>query len=142
MEQNDMELIYDKFSNTIYRTAFSYCKNHADAEDITSDVFIKCFTGKYAYDSDEHLKAWLIRCTINRCKDIFKSFRFKHVVALDDAEIVYESPEESTVFHEVMNLPEKYRIVIHLFYYEGYSTKEICRGREMLKKSLGKEFHI
>ena len=60
MEQNDMELIYDKFSNTIYRTAFSYCKNHADAEDITSDVFIKCFTGKYAYDSDEHLKAWLI----------------------------------------------------------------------------------
>jgi DNA-directed RNA polymerase specialized sigma24 family protein len=58
MEQNDMELIYDKFSNTIYRTAFSYCKNHADAEDITSDVFIKCFTGKYAYDSDEHLKAW------------------------------------------------------------------------------------
>lgn len=157
MEQNDMELIYDKFSNTVYRTAFSYCKNHADAEDITSDVFIKCFTGKYAYDSDEHLKAWLIRCTINRCKDIFKSFRFKHVVALDDAEIVYESLEESTVFHEVMNLPEKYRIVIHLFYYEGYSTKEIaeilkksdsavrtqlCRGREMLKKSLGKEFHI
>ena len=131
MEQNDMELIYDKFSNTIYRTAFSYCKNHADAEDITSDVFIKCFTGKYAYDSDEHLKAWLIRCTINRCKDIFKSFRFKHVVALDDAEIVYESPEESTVFHEVMNLPEKYRIVILLFYYEGYSTKEIA---EILKK--------
>ena len=101
MEQNDMELIYDKFSNTIYRTAFSYCKNHADAEDITSDVFIKCFTGKYAYDSDEHLKAWLIRCTINRCKDIFKSFRFKHVVALDDAEIVYESPEECTVFEDI-----------------------------------------
>lgn len=157
MERNEMESIYDKFSNTVYRAAFSYCKNHADAEDITSEVFIKCFTGKKKFDSDEHLKAWLIRCTINRCKDVFKSFRFKNLVPLEDTELIYETPEESEVYHTVMALPEKYRIAIHLFYYEGYSSKEIAgilkksdtavrtqlrRGREMLKKSLGEEFHI
>lgn len=159
MERNEMELIYDKFKNTVYRTAFAYCKNYAEAEDITQDVFIKCFTSdKYEFDSDEHIKAWLIRVTINRCKDIFKSFRFKNLVSLDNAnQLIYETPEESEVYNAVMSLPEKYRIVIHLFYYEQYSTKEISkitkktdtavrtqlsRGRDMLKKKLGKEFQI
>lgn len=152
-----MEHIYDKFKNTVYRTAFSYCKNPNDAEDITSDVFVKCFTGKTMFEDDEHLKAWLIRVTVNSCKDIFRSFRFRNTVPLDDREIKYETSEETEVYHAVMGLPEKYRIVIHLFYYEGYSSKEISdilrksdtairtqlrRGRELLKKSLGKEFHI
>lgn len=156
MERSDMESVYMKFKDTVYRTAFSLCKDHTRAEDITSDVFFKCFTCQNIPEGDEHTKAWLIRVTINRCKDIFKSFRFKNVVSLDETQLIYETPEESDVYHAVMSLDAKYRIVIHLYYYEGYSTEEISkiihkaaptvrtrlkRAREMLKISLGKEFH-
>ncbi|MGN1480862.1 sigma-70 family RNA polymerase sigma factor [Porcipelethomonas sp.] len=158
MERNEMESIYDKFKNTVFRTAFAYCKNYAEAEDVTSDVFVKCFTSEKKFEDDNHLKAWLIRVTINRCKDIFKSFRFKNLVSLDDAQkLTYEAPEENEVYNAVMSLPKKYRTVIHLFYYEQYSTREIaqitqrsdtavrtqlCRGRDILKKKLRKEFQI
>lgn len=156
MERNDMENVYMQFKDTVYRTAFSLCKNYAKAEDVVSDVFFKYFTCKKIPQEDEHIKAWLIRVTINCCKDIFKSFRFKNVVSLDETQLVYETPEESDVYHAVMSLDAKYRIVIHLYYYEGYSTAEIAgiihkaaptvrsrlkRAREMLKISLGKEFH-
>ena len=110
------------------------------------------------FENDEHLKAWLIRVTINRCKDIFRSFRFRNIVSLDNANhLSYEIPDENKVYNAVMSLPEKYRIIIHLFYYEEYSTREIAgitrrsesavrtqlhRGRELLKKILGKEFQI
>lgn len=151
-----MEKVYMQFKDTIYRIAFSLCKDHVRAEDVTSDVFFKFFTCKNIPKGDEHIKAWLIRVTINRCKDIFKSFRFKNVVSLDETQLVYETSEESDVYHAVMALDVKYRIVMHLYYYEGYSTEEIAdiihkasstvrsrlkRAREMLKISLGKEFH-
>lgn len=157
MERSDMENVYVKFKDTVYRTAFSLCKNHARAEEVTSDVFFKSFTCKNVPEDDEHIKAWLIRVTINCCKDIFKSYRFKNVVSLDETQLIYEIPEESDVYHAVMSLDVKYRTVIHLYYYEGYSTAEIAgiirkaaptvrsrlkRAREMLKISLGKEFHI
>lgn len=157
MERNDMERIYRAYKDTVYRTAFSLCKAHSTAEDVVSDVFYKCFTCRNIPEGDEHIKAWLIRVTINCCKDIFKSFRFRNVVSLDEEQLVYETPEESEVYHAVMSLDRKYRVVIHLYYYEGYSTAEIAgliskaaptvrsrlaRAREMLKKALGKEFHI
>ncbi len=156
MERSDMENIYVKYKDTVYRTAFSLCKDHVRAEDVTSDVFFKCFTCRNIPEGGEHIKAWLIRVTINCCKDIFKSFRFKNVVSLDETQLVYETPEESEVYHAVMSLDAKYRIVMHLYYYEGYTTAEIAgiihktastvrsrlkRAREMLKVSLGKEFH-
>ena len=158
MQRNEMEEIYDKYKNVVYRTAVTCCKNFSEAEDITQDVFIKCFTSDKMFENDEHLKAWLIRATINRCKDIFRSFRFRNIVSLDNAnQLSYETPDENEVYNAVMSLPEKYRIIIHLFYYEEYSTREIAgitrrsesavrtqlhRGRELLKKTLGKEFQI
>ncbi len=157
MDTDLLEVIYDKHKNTVYRTAFTYCKNVADAEDITSEVFIKCFEQNKNFDSDEHIKAWLIRCTINRCRDLLRSFRFRNHIPLEDAEIVYETPEASTLYHTVMNLPSKYRIVIHLYYYEGYSVDEIAgitrnsssavqtqlyRARNKLRKILGEELEL
>ena len=116
MNKIEVEKAVETHADTIWRLAWIHCNRvQENAEDVFQETFLALVRSKKTFASEEHLKAWLIRCTINRCKDIFKSFRFKHVVALDDAEIVYESPEESTVFHEVMNLPEKYRIVIHLF---------------------------
>ncbi|MBQ3566100.1 MAG: sigma-70 family RNA polymerase sigma factor [Oscillospiraceae bacterium] len=154
MEKMHMEQMYEKYSDTVFRTAYSIVKNISEAEDITSDVFIKFFTYEKEFENEEHEKAWLIRITINKCKDMFRSFRIKNRVTLDSWQAYCETEEESAVFDAVMKLPEKYRIVIHLFYFEGYSTDEIAemikvrgqtvrtrlsRARNMLKKSLGEE---
>ncbi len=155
MDRVQMEIFYDTYKNTVYRTAFAYCRNRTDAEDITQEVFIKLFSGDYIFENPEHEKAWLIRVTVNKCKDLFKSFRFRFTVSLDDCDAVYTTPEESEVFHAVMELPKKYRIAVHLYYYEDYSVKQISemtrytetavqtqlyRARKMLKDKLGKEF--
>ena len=155
-----MAEIYDKFSGAVYRIAFMYCKNKADAEDITKETFIKRFTADVAFPDDKSEKAWLLRVAANKCRDMFRSARYRFMrsaVPIEEAGLVYESPEESQVFHAVMELPPKYRLVIHLFYYEGYSAAEIgrmteCsesavqtrlyRARNMLKKSLGEELEL
>ncbi len=153
-----MAEIYDKYKNTVYRTAFAYCRNTADAEDITQEVFIKHFQRNRDFSDEQAEKAWLIRVTANRCKDLFKSFRYRNcTVPLDEVNLIYETPEESVVYHAVMELPAKYRLVIHLYYYEEYSVKEIggiigksetavqtqlYRARNLLRKALGKELKL
>lgn len=157
MEKFHMEEIYQKYSDTVFRTAFACVKHVAEAEDITSEVFIKYFTCGKKFDDENHEKAWLIRVTINRCKDLFKSFSFKNRVSIDEYNNYCETDDESYVLEAVLNLPKKYRVAIHLFYFEGYSTEEIgkitktnsqtirtrlSRARKMLEKSLGKEFYL
>lgn len=153
-----MAEIYDKYKNTVYRTAFAYCRNTTDAEDITQEVFIKHFQRNRDFSDEQAEKAWLIRVTANRCKDLFKSFRYRNcTVPLDEVNLIYETPEESVVYHAVMELPAKYRLVIHLYYYEEYSVKEIggiigksetavqtqlYRARNLLRKALGKELKL
>ncbi len=150
-----MEQIYDKYHESVYRLAYAYTKNRADAEDLTSEVFLKRFTCGKSFESESHETAWIMRVTINLAKDLLRSFRYRFTVPLEDANIIFESPEESEVWHAVMNLPAKYRSVIHLYYYEGYSVAEIAkmngksetavqtqlyRARKLLKHALGEEF--
>lgn len=160
MNDTEMSLIYDKYSAAVYRAAFAYCRNYADAEDITQETFIKRFQSDGVFSDDKAEKAWLVKVAVNKCRDMFRSPRYRfmyHAVPLDEAELVYETPEESAVFRAVMELPPKYRLVIHLYYYEGYSVTEtakitgksetavqtqLYRARKLLKKSLGKEMSI
>ena len=157
MTNNEMELLYDKYSGSVYRLALSYCKNTADAEDIVQEVFMKLFSADMTFSDERSEKAWIMTVTANKCRDMLRSLTYKyfhHSVALEDADLIYETPEESTVYNAVMELPPKYRIVIHLYYYEGYSTAEtakiigisetavqtrLYRGRNLLKKSLGED---
>lgn len=157
MEKIHMEQAYEKYSDVVFRTAYSLLKDISEAEDITSEIFIKYFTCGKAFENEEHEKAWLIRITINRCKDLFRSFRIKNRVSMEEYKAYCEDGDESAVVEAVMRLPEKYRIVIHLFYFEGYSTDEIgkiigkrantvrtrlSRARTMLKELLGEEFCV
>jgi len=152
--------LYDKYKNAVYRMAFAYCKNKADAEDIMQETFIKLFTADIRFEDSDKEKSWLLKVTVNKCKDMFRSLRYKYsltAIPLEEASLVYETPEESEVYHAVMSLPTKYRLVIHLYYYEDYSVKEISRitgnnesavqtqlyrARKKLKKILGKELRI
>ncbi|MCQ2527953.1 MAG: sigma-70 family RNA polymerase sigma factor [Saccharofermentans sp.] len=142
---------YDKYKNTVYSVIFNYVRNSEDASDVTQDVFLKLLDCDTEFTDDEHLKAWLIRVAINSSKNLLK---FRNRFSDEEVpEMPYfdEHNEDSEILQALIKLPEKYRIPLHLFYYEDYSIKQIGdvlgapeatikirlkRGREKLKKLL------
>ena len=133
--------------------AFSVCKNTQDAEDVVQDTFIQYWAQKKEFVSEQHIRAWLIRVAINKAKNKVNTFFRKNTLPLEDymQTLTFESEESSGLFEAVMGLPEKYRIVIHLFFYEDYSVNEIAdilkltqgnvkvrlsRGRMLLRNTL------
>ena len=140
----------DYYGDMILRLAYSYMKNLHDAEDILQDVFLQLMKNIDIFQSEEHKKSWLITVTRNMCKNKLKSGWFKSREALIELPY-YDEYKNDDVIDAVMNLPLKYREVIHLFYYEDYSTAQISeivdkkeatvrsllhRGRNILKKIL------
>ncbi len=140
---------FKQYTDTVYRVALHNTANFSDAEDVTQEVFIKLLETNKAFRDSEHLKAWLIRVTINLCRDkMKKSSRETFVENI----FPYKTGEEKTdVLEAVKALPEKYRNTIYLHYYEGYTAKEIgkildakentvlswlSRGRDALRKEL------
>ena len=152
MRQSVQELI-ERYQNNLYAIAFNICKNPSDAQDVVQDTFIQYYTSKKEFEDEQHLRAWLIRVAINKAKNMTLTFWHQHKVSLEEymETLTFETPESENLFEEVMKLPKKYRIVIHLFYYEDYSVKEIAeilklsqsnvkvrlsRARTLLKESL------
>ena len=141
-----------KYSNMVRRICFMYLHNHADVEDAFQEVFIKLFKNEVNFEDDEHTKAWICRVTINKCKDICKSFFRKNVCSIEDMELSFEDKVENELMHEVLSLPQKYKDVIYLFYYEDYTVPQMAklldqkentiysnlhRARALLKQKLG-----
>lgn len=154
-QEEQFTQIAKKYMDTIFRVAFNYLKNQSEADDITQDVLLKLYLTDRVFENDEHIKHWLIRVTINCCKKTFLS-PWKKTEPLDlyAERLSFTTPEHSSLFYMTMELPRKYRLAIYLYYYEGYSTKEIAqllnipkatvathlhRGRAMLKTKLGGE---
>lgn len=140
---------FKQFTDTVYRIALHNTSNFSDAEDVTQEVFIKLLESNKAFRDSEHLKAWLIRVTINLCRDKMKKLSRETLV---ESVLPYNRGEEKTdVLEAVKALPEKYRNAVYLHYYEGYTAKEIgkildakentvlswlSRGRDALRKEL------
>lgn len=147
-----IEEIIRKYSSSMLKTAFSLLKSTDDAEDAVQEAFLKLITKAPEFENDEHRKAWLLRVTVNISKNMLKSARRKNLSLTE--EIPY-SEKSDDVLPYVLSLDEKYRVVIHLYYYENYSIKEIAeilslpaatvgtrlsRARKMLEKSLKEDF--
>ena len=145
----DMEEVVRKYAPMMLHSAFALLRNTADAEDAVQDTFLKLIRKRPNFKDEEHVKAWLLRVTVNKAKDMLRSSARKCTELAE--ETVFEYSEDTDLLNEVLNLPEKYRLVIHLYYYEGYSVKEIAsilnkppttvntrldRGRKMLRTSL------
>jgi len=144
--------IFNKTKHDIYRLVRIYIRNSYDTDDIVQNVYLKLHKNIYNLNDDEHAKRWLIRVAINECKNQFLSNWVRRVIPLDETlvdEVSFEADDK--VWQAVISLPQKYRIVIYLFYYEEYSTSEIAetlklkeanvrkqlqRARERLKKIL------
>ena len=129
-----IKYILDTYSKMIVRLAFTYTKSLCDAEDIAQDVFVSLIEKNKTFENSEHEKAWLIRVTVNKSKNFVKSSWVKKTVPIDEAMTKTTEEKSDDILEEVLKMPEKYRTVIHLFYYEGYQINEIA---EILGKSTG-----
>lgn len=123
--EDDIDQVISLYANRVFRIAFSRLKNKADAEDIVQEVFMRYITNQDKFTDEEYKKAWLIRVTINCTNSLLRSAWFKRTTELKD-DIATEMEETSELLTYVLKLPEKYRTVIHLFYYEELSVKEIA----------------
>ena len=141
-----------KYSDMVRRICFLYLHNSADVDDVFQEVFLKLLQNKTPFESAEHEKAWLIRVTINKCKDMLKSFWRKNIDSIENMELPFEEKSENELLQVVLSLPEKYKEVIYLYYYEDYSVPEMARvlnksentlyshlyrARALIKKQLG-----
>lgn len=121
-----MEEFVLKHENKLYRTALAIMKNKADAEDIVQEVFVKVMEKGPIFESQEHETAWLIRVTVNLCKSRLRLGWWKKTIPLFES-YPAKTNEQHHLMETILSLPAKYRIVIHLFYYEGYTTREIAK---------------
>lgn len=150
--------LVEKYSAMIYRLAYTRLLSVHDAEDITQEVFLKYIRADKSFNDEEHRKMWLIRVTVNAVKSWASSAWNRHRAPLEYAdEVAYTENEAGGIGEAVKQLPEKYRIPIHLFYYEGFSVKEIAkalstaegtvksllsRGRDKLKSMFKEEDYV
>ncbi len=127
----------EKYMDTIYRLAYSCTRSTADADDVTQEVLIHLYREEKDFQSDEHVKNWLMKVTINQCRMLFRS-PWRKAEPIDDyAETLQmENEDQVELFTLVMGLEKKYRVVIHLFYYEGYSVKEISELLNIPEKTV------
>ena len=127
MSKEEFEVFAEKYMDTIYRVAYSWTKNSDDANDVTQDVLIQLFKTNKEFESDSHLKNWLIRVTVNQCNMLFRS-PWSKMEDIDEYanSLGFEEKSHLDLFRAVMKLDKKYRVPILLFYYEDYSTSDIA----------------
>lgn len=157
VQNESIETVIQRYKATVYSVALSYVNNREDADDIFQEVFLIYFRTNPQFNEEEHRKAWLIRTTINCSKRVVDSTYRKRTVPLDEMEeesFQFQTKEVPAVYVALQALPEKYRTVLHLFYFEDMSIDMICkvldlksstvkvqlmRGREMMKEKLKEE---
>lgn len=152
--ETEINRAVDEYSDMVRRLCMLHLKNYADTEDIFQTVFLKYALSSVEFESKEHEKAWMIRVTINACKDLLKSFFRKHTVSIDQ---LIEQPapvpqDHRKVLEAVLSLPKKYKDVVYLHFYEGYTAPQIgeilgknvntvytllTRAKKILKTKLG-----
>lgn len=153
-EQKEISQLYDCYGVMLYRLCMVILCNREDAEDAVQETFCAYIRTGPVFESKDHEKAWFIRVATNKCKDLRRSFFWKKRADLEEAEKIVQTPDERELLESMMKLPDKYKIVLHLHYVEGYKIKEIAqmiklsennvkihlyRGRNLLKLDLEKE---
>lgn len=144
-----------QYMDMIFRLAFSCLKSQADADDVTQTVLLRLYENRKPFASEAHRRRWLVRVTLNECRKFWRSpWRHTEDFAACAETLTFENPAHSEVFDAVMALEAKYRVVVYLYYYEGYSLADIAallhlpagtvgtrlsRARAQLKQTLSEE---
>ena len=149
----ETQALAEQYRDRLFAAAFQVCGNAADAEDAAQEALLRYHLSDKEFENQEHIRAWLLRVAVNWAKNISRSFWRRNTLPLEEymETLTFDCQESREIFREVMALPEKYRLVIHLYYYEDYSLEEIgrilgirvsnvkvrlSRGRQMLKATL------
>ncbi len=147
----------ERYQSMVYRTALHTLGSPQDADDAVQEVFLRLFRHRGAFDGEEHLRRWLLRVAVNYCRDLLKSPWRRRRISMEELPEtpVFDRPEQAALYREVMALPEKYRTVLNLFYYEELGVREIgellgvepstvttrlARARRRLKERLGEDW--
>ncbi len=156
-EEHMLEFIdvYERTVDTVYKVCFLYLKTQFDAEDITQSTYLRLMTANKKFKDEEHIKAWLIVCASNLCKNILRN-KWRLNTSLEEHNAVYEDIVQDEILSKILSLKPRYKDVIYLYYYEGYKTTEIAnitgrrestvrsqlaRARKILKNNLGGEHY-
>ena len=149
----DYDAVIRQYADTVYRLAWAYVRNNADADDVFQEVFLRYVRHAPEFESEEHRKAWLLRVTINRAKSHLAAHQLRPMPSAEDS-VPFTAPESLELHEALKKLPPKYRAVIHLFYYEDCTAEEIgqilnrkpatvrtqlTRAREQLAKLLSED---
>ena len=117
----------ERYGDTVFRLAYSYLKNRADAEDVMQETLLKLYLERKSFQSPEHERHWVVRVAVNECKKLLRSPWRRRTGPLEEAgEPVFDTPEQSELYQHVMGLPPKYRAAVYLYYYEDCSVQEIA----------------
>ncbi len=151
-EKSNMELMYSKYADLLYRLALSHLQSAQDAEDAVQDVFMKYISAMPRFADENHEKGWFVRVTVNVCRDRLRKMKHRAYVPLEDVHnLAQHENTDSGIFELIEKLAERYKTVIVLHYLEGYSVEEISellkisasavkmrlsRGRDILKKEV------
>ena len=152
----DITEIYNRQVDTVYRICFSFMKNTADTEDMVQETFLRLIASGVGFVSEEHEKAWLIVTASNLCRDTLKKW-WRRTEDIDDPTLNLKTPpfEIDEVLDAIMKLPADQKTSVYMYYYEGYSTRDIAsylgcpeatvrsrlsRARKTLKRKLGGDF--
>ena len=151
--EQEFNLAVEQYLNMVYRIALNWFGSVHDAEDAAQEVMLRLWKNTSGFEGDAHLRHWLVRVTINVCKDLSRAPGRLHSVPLAQAppQPCADEPEAQAVVEEILRLPKKYRVPLYLYHYEGYSVREISallranpstirtrlsRARELLKHQL------
>lgn len=138
MDEFQAKRLVNLYADMILRISYQYLKQTCDAEDICQTVFLKYLTANMTFDSMEREKAWIIRTTINACKDHLKSAFFRRTAPLDDAaQMAAPAVPDSWLLDAMKGLPENYRLSLYLYYYEEYSAREIAQVMGVSESAVG-----
>ena len=154
----DYDSIVEENIGAVYRLALSYCRNKADAEDVVQNTFARLLETKTDFQDQGHVKRWLMRVAVNESKNLLKSFWKKNVSSIEVLKTEPEGRMQENIdfIDQIYKLPPKYRVVIHLYYFEGYRVQEIAdilnisksnvqvrllRARNRLKNQMGGQLY-
>lgn len=154
ISEEEIRTLVDKYSPLIFRISYCILCNSADAEDAVQETLLRYITKAPDFNDEEHRKAWLIKVAANISKNMLMFRLRRETLNIEDIENIGIEQNDYEIFELIMNLPAKHKIVLTLYYVEGYKSKEIAeiigiseetvrkrlqKGRELLKKEMEKE---
>lgn len=144
MQEEEYRAAVQRYRDMVWRVALNACRQTQDAEDVVQDVFLKLYTTRHEFDGEEHLKHWLLRVTVNRCRTLLACpWRTRRADAVPDAPDPAQALDvgQRALYEAVRALPPGQRVALYLYYFEGYSTAEIAQLLHLRQTAVTTRLH-